>query len=95
MRHPLIAANWKMFGTLDGVQRYLETLIGHLQPGNPQVVVCPPYTLLPAAVMVATGSAVAIGAQSCHWEEKGAFTGEVAAPMLAELWVTWVVVGHS
>ena len=72
MRHPLIAANWKMFGTLDGVQRYLETLIGHLQPGNPLVVVCPHYTLLPAAVMVATGSAVAIGTQSCHWEEKGA-----------------------
>ncbi|MGV8041632.1 MAG: triose-phosphate isomerase [Thermoanaerobaculaceae bacterium] len=95
MRRPLIAANWKMFGTVDGVQRYLETLIGRLQPGGSQVVVCPPYTLLPAAVMVATGSAVEIGAQSCHWEEKGAFTGEIAAPMLAELGVSWAVVGHS
>lgn len=95
MRRPLIAANWKMFGTVESVQRYLEALLGRLQPGGPQVVVCPPYTLLPAAVMVATHSAVEIGAQSCHWEEKGAFTGEVAAPMLAELGVTWAVVGHS
>ncbi|MBP7799609.1 MAG: triose-phosphate isomerase [Thermoanaerobaculaceae bacterium] len=95
MRRPLIAANWKMFGTIDGVQRYLETLVGRVQVGGPQVVVCPPYTLLPAAVMVAIGSAVEIGAQSCHWEEKGAFTGEVAAPMLAELGVGWAVVGHS
>lgn len=95
MRRPLVAANWKMHGTTDGVQRYLEALIGQLQPDGPQVVVCPPYTLLPAAVMVATRSPVEIGAQNCHWEDKGAFTGEIAASMLAELGVTWTVVGHS
>jgi triosephosphate isomerase len=61
----------------------------------PEVVVALPFTLLPAAVLLATGSKVAIGAQNCHWEEKGAFTGEVAAPMLAELGVGWVIVGHS
>lgn len=95
MRRPLVAANWKMHGTVEGVQRYLEALAGRLQPGGPQVVVCPPFTLLPAAVMVAAGSPVEIGAQNCHWDDKGAFTGEVAAPMLAELGVTWTVVGHS
>ena len=61
----------------------------------PEVIVCPPFTLLPLAVLIAGGSAVEIGAQNCHWEEKGAFTGEVAAKMLAELGARWVIVGHS
>lgn len=95
MRRPLIAANWKMYGTIGGVQRFLEALIPRVPAGGPQVVVCPPYTLLPAAVMVATGSPVEVGAQNCHWDDKGAFTGEVAPPMLAELGVPWVVIGHS
>lgn len=95
MRRPLIAANWKMHGTVEGVQRYLETLVARVSPVGPQVVVCPPYTLLPVAVMVTSGSVVEIGAQSCHWEDKGAFTGEVSAPMLRELGVPWAIVGHS
>jgi len=95
MRRPLIAANWKMHGTVESVQHYLEELIRRLGPGSPQVVVCPPYTLLPVAVMVATSSAVEVGAQSCHWEDKGAFTGEISPPMLVELGVPWVIVGHS
>ncbi len=94
-RRPLIAANWKMHGTVASVQAYLETLVGRVSAAGPEVVVCPPFTLLPAAVLVATGSEVAIGAQNCHWEEKGAFTGETAAPMLAELGVRWAIVGHS
>jgi len=61
----------------------------------PEVVVCPPFTLLPAALLIASGSEVAIGAQNCHWQENGAFTGEVSAWMLAELGVRWVIVGHS
>lgn len=95
MRRPLIAGNWKMHGTIPAVQSYLESLIQVARADGPQVVVCPPYTTLPAAVMVASSSHVEIGAQSCHWEDKGAFTGEVSAPMLAELGVSWVIVGHS
>lgn len=95
MRRPLIAANWKMHGTVESVQRYLETLVARVSPAGPQVVVCPPYTLLPVAVMVTSGSAVEVGAQSCHWEDKGAFTGEVSAPMLVELGVPWAIIGHS
>ena len=94
-RRPLIAANWKMHGSVPSVQAYLEALIGRVRAAGPEVVVCPPFTLLPAAVLVATGSEVAIGAQNCHWDEKGAFTGEVAASMLAELGVRWAIVGHS
>jgi len=95
VRRKLIAANWKMYGSCTRVQDFLEALIPRVDPAGPEVVVCPPYTLLPVAVMVATGSPVAIGAQNCHWAEEGAFTGEVAAPMLAELGVRWVIVGHS
>jgi triosephosphate isomerase (TIM) len=95
MRRPLIAANWKMHGSVASVQTYLEALISGTTTTTAQVVVCPPYPTLPAAVMVASGSAIEIGAQSCHWEDKGAFTGEVAAPLLAEMGVRWVIVGHS
>ncbi len=95
MRRKLIAANWKMYSSCTRAQDFLEALIPRIGPDGPEVVVCPPYTLLPIAVMVATGSPVGIGAQNCHWAEEGAFTGEVAAPMLAELGVRWVVVGHS
>ena len=94
-RRAVIAANWKMHGASAGIQTYLEALTPRVAADGLQVVVCPPYTLLPAAVMVASGSPIAIGAQSCHWEEKGAFTGEVSAAMLVEIGVTWVIVGHS
>ena len=94
-RRPLIAANWKMHGSVASVYAYLETLTGRVEGGGPEVVVCPPFTLLPSALLLASGSEVAIGAQNCHWEEKGAFTGELAATMLAELGVRWVIVGHS
>jgi len=94
-RRPLIAANWKMHGTVASASAFLETLVGRVRPGGPEVVFCPPHTLLPAAVLVAGGSEVAVGAQNCHWESKGAFTGEVAPEMLAELGVRWVIVGHS
>jgi len=94
-RRQCLAANWKMHGTLASIQAYLEALVERVPADGPEVVVCPPYTLLPAAALIASGSAVAIGGQSCHWEEKGAFTGEVAPAMLAELGATYVVVGHS
>ena len=94
-RRQCIAANWKMHGSVAAVQSYLESLVGRVAADGPEVVVCPPFTLLPAAALIATGSAVAIGGQSCHWEEKGAFTGEVAPAMLIELGATFVVVGHS
>jgi len=95
MRRCLISANWKMHGTVASIDAYLETLIERVGPEGPEVVVCPPLTLLPAALLIASGSEVAVGAQNCHWADAGAFTGEVAAPMLAELGAQWVIVGHS
>ena len=95
MRRPLVAANWKMHGTPASVQSYIEALLPALDPGGAEVVLCPPFPLLPVAAMLASGSPLAIGAQSCHWEDQGAFTGEVAAPLLVELGVRWALVGHS
>jgi triosephosphate isomerase len=95
MRRPLIAANWKMHGSAASLQSYLEALTARVAADNAEVVVCPPYPFLPVAIMVASGTRVAIGAQSCHWEAKGAFTGEVAAGMLVELGASWTIVGHS
>jgi len=94
-RRQCIAANWKMHGSVASIQAYLEALIGRVASDGPEVVVCPPFTLLPAAALIATGSSVAIGGQSCHWEDKGAFTGEIAPAMLAELGATFAIVGHS
>ena len=95
MRRCLIAANWKMHGTVPSIQAYLEALVEKVGSDGPEVVVCPPFTLLPVALLVASGSEIAIGGQNCHWEEKGAFTGEVSATMLAELGARWAIVGHS
>lgn len=95
MRQPVVAANWKMHGSLGSTQAFLEALIETSVPPGVQVVVCPPFPLIPAALLVAGGSPVAIGAQNCHWEERGAYTGEVSAPLLVEFGVEWVIVGHS
>ncbi len=95
MARPLMAANWKMYGSCARVQDYLEALLPRLDGSTSEVVVCLPFTLLPVATMIATGSPIAIGAQNCHWQEEGPFTGEVSPRMLAELGVQWVIVGHS
>lgn len=95
MRRPLVVANWKMHGNCTRVQEYLEALLPRLDHCPVEVAVCLPFTLLPVATMIATGSPVAIGAQNCHWQDEGPFTGEVSPLMLGELGVKWVIVGHS
>jgi triosephosphate isomerase len=95
VRRPLIVGNWKMHKGVAETAAFLEGLLAAGQPGGVEVVVCPPFTSLANAAMLLTGSAVGLGAQNVHWEAQGAFTGEVAAPMLAELGVGWVIVGHS
>jgi triosephosphate isomerase len=94
-RTPLIAGNWKMHKGVSATTELLERLVAMSHPVGVEVVVCPPFTSLPAAAMVLAGSAVGLGAQNVHWEAEGAFTGEVSAGMLRELGVGWVIVGHS
>jgi triosephosphate isomerase len=96
MRVPVIAGNWKMYKTArEAVEaiRTLRDLVADVT--DVEVVVCPPFTALPAALEAARGSRIRVGAQDCHWEKEGAFTGEVSAPMLADLGCSHVIVGHS
>lgn len=96
MRTPLVVGNWKMYGTQDAARELAVAVRDGLKrPRGVEVVVCPPFTALPAVAEVLKGAAVALGAQNCHWEAQGAFTGEVSPAMLAELGCRWVLLGHS
>ena len=95
MRTPLIAGNWKMNKTVAETAAYLEAIINEDLPDTVDVVCCPTFVALPTAAMVVTGSQIELGAQNVHWETNGAFTAEVAAPMLTEIGVKWAIVGHS
>jgi len=95
-RTKLIAANWKMYKTPDQTREFfwdfLPLVAGHTRD---EIVVCPPFLDLPAALEAAKGSNVAIGAQNVHWKEEGAFTGETSTLQLLALGVTHVIIGHS
>ena len=96
-RRPLVAGNWKMNGLLaDGVGRARD-LVAALgaAPIACDVLVCPPATLIAPIAEALRGSPVAWGGQDCHAEDKGAFTGDIGAPMLADLGCRAVIVGHS
>jgi triosephosphate isomerase len=96
MRVPVIAGNWKMYKTAHEAADVIRALRGLVADvTGMEVVVCPPFTAVAAAMEAASGSGIAIGAQDCHWEKEGAFTGEVAVPMLADLGCRYVIVGHS
>lgn len=94
-RRTLIAGNWKMHQDVNASSALIEGLLAQNLPATVDAVVCPPYTSLPNAAMLLSASTIGLGAQNCHWEERGAFTGEVAPGMLVELGVSWVIIGHS
>jgi triosephosphate isomerase len=90
----LIAANWKMHkGPAEAAEFCLALREEELYGVN--VVVCPPYVSLAVAVQLLAGTEVGVAAQNVHWEAEGAYTGEISAPMLRELGVYGVIVGHS
>jgi triosephosphate isomerase len=95
-RRPYIAGNWKMHKTVAETRDYLHKLLARLPlGGGVEVGLCVPFTALASAVEVTRDSDVRILAQNMHQEPEGAFTGEVSAPMLLELGVYGVVLGHS
>jgi triosephosphate isomerase len=95
-RTPYVAGNWKMYKSVVETDEYIGRLLGHLRLGNSvQVGLCVPFTALAKAVEKTEGSEVKVLAQNMHQAREGAFTGEVSAPMLAELRVDGVVLGHS
>ncbi len=94
-RRQLIAGNWKMNGTRESL-REISAVAAALQPDAVfDALICPPATLLAAAVEAARGSALGIGAQDCHAEPGGAFTGDISAPMIKDCGATAVILGHS
>ncbi len=94
-RTPYIAANWKMNKTVAEAAEFVDKLLPRIAATQCDVVVCPPFTALTAVVERRYGTAVKVAAQNMHEEESGAYTGEVSAPMLVELDVEAVVLGHS
>jgi len=95
-RKTIIAGNWKMNKTLSETRAFAEEikpLIG--RPKWCEVVLCVPYVNIPAAVRLFKDCRIAIGAENCHYESHGAYTGEVTAEMLKELGVKYVIIGHS
>jgi triosephosphate isomerase (TIM) len=97
-RRPLIAGNWKLWGTRAQARDYCERLTSHLPPEaerHAEIGICPVFTALEVCVEALDGAGVAVFAQNMHHEETGAFTGEVSASMLTELGVRGAVLGHS
>jgi triosephosphate isomerase len=95
-RTPFIAGNWKMHKTIAEAEELVAALlpkVGAVE--DVEVVICPPYLALQAMVDSARGSAVGVYAQNMHEADSGAFTGEVSAPMLTEIDVQGVILGHS
>ena len=95
-RTPLIAGNWKMYKTEEQAEEFIQGLLPRVSAlGEVDVAICVPYTDLRAMVDSARGSRVEVYAQNMHQDAEGAFTGEISAPMLRELDVRGVVLGHS
>jgi triosephosphate isomerase len=94
--NPLLAGNWKMNGLKASLAELaaIREKAAAGEAGQAEVLVCPPATLMGAAV-VAAGGALAIGGQDCHAEASGAHTGDISAEMLADLGATYVILGHS
>ena len=94
-RTAIIAGNWKMNKTPKEAKALLTELIPMVKDADCEVVACVPFVDLTVALEVTEGTNIKIGAENCHWEESGAYTGEISAKMLAEMGVPYVVLGHS
>ncbi len=97
MRKIILAGNWKMYKTQADSLEFLQGFMPELgnTPGEREVVLCVPFTNLGVMAEKLRGTRVKLGAQNVHWEDEGAYTGEISAPMLKEIGVSYVVIGHS
>lgn len=97
MRKIVIAGNWKMYKTRAESLEFLQGFMSCLTetPEEREVVLCVPFTSLAVLSKNLHGGRIRLGAQNVHWQESGAFTGEISGPMLSELGVRYVIVGHS
>src|SRR3979490_2033397 len=95
-RRRVIAGNWKMYKTQAEARAFFAAFLPLVRGAmHCDIVVAPPFIAIAAAVEAAQNSNIAIGAQNVFWEREGAFTGEIAPPMLAEAGCRYVIIGHS
>lgn len=95
MRKPIIAGNWKMFKTVQETLAFVDELKGTAEVYGVESVICAPFTNLPALIESVKGTNLKVGAQNMHWEDNGAYTGEISGLMLSSLGVEYVILGHS
>ncbi len=95
MRKKVIAGNWKMNMLPDGTIKFIDEIAPLVKDTKNEVILCVPYTDLFYALLTAQNTNIKIGAQNMHWEENGAYTGEVSGKMLKVIGVEYVIIGHS
>jgi triosephosphate isomerase len=98
MRTKIVAGNWKMNKTLEESQALITEIRGIVRDehrGKAQVVLCPPFISLASASRLLEGTGIGLGAQNCHFEDSGAFTGEISPLMLKSVGTQYVIIGHS
>jgi triosephosphate isomerase (TIM) len=96
MRTPIMAGNWKMHKNMAEAKALAQGIVDKAgKVDGVEVVLCPPFTALAAVAETIKGSAIFLGAQNCHYEEKGAFTGEVSPKFLLDIGCKYVIIAHS
>ena len=97
MNQPLVVGNWKMNGTLSQASSLAAAIVQGTSQKTPKaaLVLAPPATALASVQERIASSGISLAGQNCHWEDNGAFTGEISPAMLADLGCTYVIVGHS
>ncbi len=95
LRKAVIAGNWKMNKTPAEAKELIEGMKPLVKDADCGVVVCVPYVDLETALEATKGTNIGVGAENCHWEKSGAFTGEISADMLSAMGVKYVIIGHS
>lgn len=95
LRKAVIAGNWKMNKTRSEAKVLIEEMKPLVKDANCDVVICVPFTNLETALDLTKDTNIKVGAENCHFEKSGAFTGEISADMLVEMGVEYVIIGHS
>lgn len=95
MKKNVIAGNWKMNKTPKETKVLISEIIPLVKDAKCDVLICVPYVDLQIALEMTNGTNIKVGAENCHWETSGAYTGEISAQMLASMGVQYVIIGHS
>lgn len=95
MRKPIIAGNWKMTMSISEAKSFVTAIKDRIDGKDVEAVICAPFTMLKDLKEACAGTAIKVGAQNMHFEESGAFTGEISPLMLKEIAVDYVIIGHS